>query len=137
MLRCALTGVVPKNPVVSPQGVVFERDVIAEHLGTSNFCPVKNVPLRFEDLIDIEIAQPTVYPAAIHAVSFSDHLKGLTDEWNIMQKELYETRKKLAQCQRELAQALYENEAAKRVIAKMVAEGSATIIRPGEDDLRN
>ena len=130
MLRCALTGQIPKHPVVSPQGVIFEKEAIQEHLKNSSFCPVKNVPLRFEDLIDIEVTQPTSYPTAIRAASFTDYLNGLTQEWNVVQKELYETRKQLAQCQRELAQALYEKEAAKRVIARLIAEGQATVLSP-------
>ena len=39
-----------------------------------------------------------------------------------MQNELYNLRVKLATAQRELAQALYENDAAKRVIARLLAE---------------
>ena len=108
MLRCALTGVIPKHPVLSPQGIVFEKEAIQQYLVNSSVCPVTGNPLTFDTLIDIQVNQPTNYPAAVRATSFTDYLNGLTEEWNLAQKELYETRKQLAQCQRELAQALYE-----------------------------
>ena len=130
MIRCALTGKIPVHPVLSPQGIVFEKEDIQQYLVNSNFCPVTGNPLSFENLIDIQINPPNNYPSAVRATTFTDYLNGLTQEWNAAQKELFETRKQLAQCQRELAQALYENEAAKRVIAKLISEGSATIIEP-------
>ena len=134
MLRCALTGKIPRHPVLSPQGIIFEKEDIQQYLVNSSFCPVTGNPLTFESLIDIQINPPNNYPSAVRATTFTDYLNGLTQEWNLAQKELYETRKQLAQCQRELAQALYENEAAKRVIARLISEGSATVIQQNIND---
>jgi pre-mRNA-processing factor 19 len=47
---------------------------------------------------------------------------GLQSEWNAVQTDLHQLRVKLATAQRELAEALYENDAAKRVIARLLRE---------------
>ncbi|EAY03011.1 hypothetical protein TVAG_325830 [Trichomonas vaginalis G3] len=131
MLRCALTGEVPKIPVVTPQGIVYDKDSIEHQIQISPVCPVTDKSLTLADLIPLKIDMPVNKTQTVRNYSFGDYLLSLQNQWNSKQKELYETRKKLAQCERELAQALYETEAAKRVIARILSnEGERIYIKP-------
>lgn len=127
MYRCMYSNEIAKNPVVTPCGHVFEKNVILDFISNAHRCPIDDQPLSEENLIEIQVISPHVQPMAIRATSFNDYLTGLADEWNAVQNELFETRKKLAQCQRELAQALYERDAAKRVIARLISEKDGNI----------
>ncbi|EAY03458.1 hypothetical protein TVAG_412620 [Trichomonas vaginalis G3] len=122
MLHCALTGQIPKVPVVTPNGIIYDKEEILKSIKNSPVCPVTGNPLHENDLIELQISQTNIEPPEFQASSFGDCLSGLQNQWNILQKELFETRKKLGQCERELAQALYEKEAAKRIIARLITE---------------
>jgi len=127
MIRCAISGQIPIKPVITPRGVIFERETIENHLKTSNTCPMDGQPLMVNDLIEIQNFSSSVYPAQIRANSFSGILASLQEEWNAVQKETFSLRQKLAQCQKELAQAIYEKEAAKRVIARLISQNGSVI----------
>ena len=127
MLKCTLTGQTPINPVLTPRGIVYEKNSIEEYLKTSNTCPFDNLPLNISELIPIQISTSNIHPSIIRANSFQDLLTSLQTEWNITQEELFQLKKKLAQCQKELALALYEKEAAKRVIARLISEKNLNI----------
>jgi pre-mRNA-processing factor 19 len=52
-MNCAISGVVPAEPVVSKDGIVFEKRLIMKILAQNGTCPVTNHELRAEDLIEI------------------------------------------------------------------------------------
>ena len=126
MLKCRLTGQIPHSPVITPNGVVYEKDAIEQYLLTNSQCPIDGVPLKKEDLIPLKIDEFEAYPAEVRNSSFAQLLASLQAEYDSVQTELHSLRTKLATTQRELAQALYENDAARRVIARMY-----TIIQNG------
>ena len=122
MLRCKLSGQVVNKPVITPCHHIFERSIIEDYISNSGTCPICGSSISTQDLFDIEIEPVDTFPATIRATSFTSLLSSLQSEWDAVQNELYNLRVKLATAQRELAQALYENDAAKRVIARLLAE---------------
>ncbi len=53
-MYCSLSGVTPKEPVVSRTGYIFERRLIEEHIQRLGTCPVTKEPLSENDLTDIK-----------------------------------------------------------------------------------
>ncbi|OHT09400.1 WD-repeat protein [Tritrichomonas foetus] len=122
MLRCKLSNQVVVDPVITPCHHIFERKLIEDYISNSSACPICGQTLTTQDLYTVDIDPVDSYPATIRAPSFSSLLTALQSEYDSMQFELHSLRTKLATAQRELAQALYENDAAKRVIARLLAE---------------
>ena len=121
MLRGEITGGLPERPVLAPCGHIFDRGDIESHLETSQTCPIDGKPLSIDQLMSLSIGQAEAVPALLRATSFESMISGLRMEWNALQKENHDLRVRLATAQRELAEALYEVDAAKRVIAKLLA----------------
>ena len=122
MIRCRLTGQVVKHPVITPCKHIFERSAIQSHLNNSSFCPVCNQNLNLDDLEELEIVPVETTPTTLRATSFGSLMTSVQNEWDAIQEELHNLREKLATTQKELALTLYENDAAKRVIARLLAE---------------
>lgn len=51
---CSISGVAPREPVLSKTGYLFERRLIEEHIQHAGTCPVTNQPLGEGDLIDVK-----------------------------------------------------------------------------------
>ncbi|KAH0792352.1 Prp19/Pso4-like-domain-containing protein [Histomonas meleagridis] len=122
MIRCRLTGQIVQHPVITPCRHIFERSAIESHLNSSSFCPVCNQNLSLESLEDLEYIPIEATPATLREASFPSIMSSVQNEWNAIQEELHDLREKLATTQKELALTLYENDAAKRVIARLLAE---------------
>lgn len=52
-MYCAISGVTPKEPVLSKTGYVFERRLVEEHVQRLGTCPITKEPLTENDLTDI------------------------------------------------------------------------------------
>lgn len=52
-MNCAISGVVPAEPVVTKDGIVFEKRLIMKVISQNGTCPVTNKGLAAEDLIEI------------------------------------------------------------------------------------
>lgn len=128
MLRCALSGQVPKTAVATPQGIIYDKDTIESYIRQNPVCPVTGRPLALADLILIQTNIPETHAQTNRSLSFTDYLFSIQNQWNSMQTELYEMRRKLRACEREKALALYETEAAKRVIARILANEQEKIV---------
>ena len=53
-MYCAISGVAPREPVLSKGGHIFERRLIEEHIHRTGTCPVTEEPLAEGDLIEIK-----------------------------------------------------------------------------------
>lgn len=53
MIICGLSGIPPKNPVISLDGYVFDQCAILEHLSKSESCPLSGRPLTESSLISV------------------------------------------------------------------------------------
>ena len=120
-LVCALSGQVPEVPVVSKYGHVFERDLITKALADSGVCPITNENLAVEELTLIKVS-PVVKPRPVTATSVPGMLTLFQNEWDALMLETYNLKKALDQTRQELSQALYQHDAACRVIARIVKE---------------
>ena len=149
LLRCALSGETPPvDPVVTPSGHICSRRLLLAKLtdngGVDPFDSGNNAttdprPLDESDLIELRVgtkAEPSPSPSSSSAAallaaapprlpsstSFPAILAQLQKEHDALVLELFDTRRALEETRRELSQALYQNDASVRVVARLVME---------------
>ncbi|XP_076808740.1 pre-mRNA-processing factor 19-like [Clavelina lepadiformis] len=124
-LICSISGEVPESPCISPvSGCVFERRLLEKFVQTNGADPTNNEPLSMEQVIDIK-ANPVVRPKPPSATSIPAILKSLQDEWDACMLTTYTLRQQLHTTRQELSHALYQHDAACRVIARLTKEATA------------
>lgn len=124
-LICSLSNEVPEHPVVSPRsGHVFERRLIEKYLVENGTDPIDQQPLAPEELIDIKTST-FVRPKPPSATSIPAILKSLQDEWDAVMLQSFTLRQQLQAARQELSHALYQHDAACRVIARLTKEVTA------------
>jgi len=125
MSACSLSGVVPEEPVVSlKSGHVFEKRLILKHIKQTGTCPITNADLGAEDLLDVKASQ-AVRPRAPSATSFPSLLSTFQNEWDATMLEMFQLKQHLQTVRQELAHALYQHDAACRVIVRLTQERDA------------
>ncbi|CAH2321563.1 pre-mRNA-processing factor 19 [Pelobates cultripes] len=124
-LTCYISNEVTDRPCVSPlSGHVFDRRLIEKYLAENGTDPVTNQPLSEEQLIDIKVAHP-IRPKPPSATSIPAILKSLQDEWDAVMLHSFTLRQQLQTTRQELSHALYQHDAACRVIARLTKEVTA------------
>jgi len=124
-LTCAISNEVPDCPVVSPvSGQVYERRLIEKYVSESGVDPVNKEPLSVEQLIEVKCS-PLVKPKPPSATSIPAILKSLQDEWDAVMLHSFTLRQQLQTARQELSHALYQHDAACRVIARLNKEVTA------------
>lgn len=124
LMLCALSGTVAKEPVVSKtSGHVFEKRLVAKVIKDTGRCPVTNDPLSLDDLIDVQVSNGHLQTVRSEgATSVPGLLTMLQNEWDGVVLELYQVKKALQETRQELSHALYQHDAATRVIARLMRE---------------
>ncbi|EXJ78853.1 pre-mRNA-processing factor 19 [Capronia coronata CBS 617.96] len=102
-------------------GRVYEKSLIEAYINDNGTEPGLGNPLAVEDLIELK-TEPTVYPRPPSVTSIPAMLSMFQNEWDALALQTYKLQKDLEQSRRELAVALYENDAAVRVIAQVTKE---------------
>ncbi|NXC23077.1 PRP19 factor, partial [Corythaeola cristata] len=124
-LPAAVSNEVPEHPCVSPvSNHVYERRLIEKYIAENGTDPVNNQPLSEEQLIDIKVAHP-IRPKPPSATSIPAILKALQDEWDAVMLHSFTLRQQLQTTRQELSHALYQHDAACRVIARLTKEVTA------------
>lgn len=120
--HCALSGETLSVPVVSTKsGHVFEKSLIEKHILNTGQCPLTGVDLSIHDFIPLKVPD-SVRPKPHGSNSVPSILTLLQKEWDEVMLDSYNLRVSLDETKKELAHALYQHDAACRVIARLVKE---------------
>lgn len=120
--HCALSGQPLVNPVVSiKSGHVFEKSTISKYVEATGRCPITNADLALSDLVPLQV-NPSAKPKQLSANSIPGLLQIFQNEWDAVVIETHELKKHLDTMRQELSHALYQHDAACRVIARLLRE---------------
>jgi pre-mRNA-processing factor 19 len=108
-------------PSHSQTGSVFEKRLIEAYIAEHGKDPVNGEELSTDDLIDLK-SQRVVRPRPPTLTSIPSLLNVFQEEWDALALETYTLQQNLAQTRRELSSALYQHDAAVRVIARLTQE---------------
>mmetsp|Transcript_20204 Transcript_20204/g.36620 ORF Transcript_20204/g.36620 Transcript_20204/m.36620 type:complete len:503 (+) Transcript_20204:84-1592(+) len=119
---CAISGHAPEEPVFALKtGYVYEKRLIQKHLDSAGKCPVTKEDLSKDDLVDMKVNK-AVRPRPAAAASIPGLLSLLQSEWDAVMTESYELKTHLDTTRKQLSHALYQHDAACRVIARLLRE---------------
>ncbi|KAG0049338.1 hypothetical protein BGZ83_005877 [Gryganskiella cystojenkinii] len=123
---CAISGEAPEHPVVSKKsGQVYERRLIVKYIEDNGKDPVSGEELAVEDLLDVKSSPSTVKPRPPNMTSIPSILSVLQNEWDSIMLETFTMKQQYQQVRQELSHALYQHDAACRVIARLMKERDA------------
>uniref|UniRef100_A0A6B2L2U6 Pre-mRNA-processing factor 19 n=1 Tax=Arcella intermedia TaxID=1963864 RepID=A0A6B2L2U6_9EUKA len=123
---CSISGEQCQEPVITKNGLIFERALITKFLENNSTCPVTGDPLTLADLIPIKSdALRNTKPRQLANASIPGLLQNFQNEWDSLMVETYNLKKQLETLRMELSHALYQNDASCRVIARVTNERDA------------
>jgi len=105
-------------------GNVFEKRLIEAYISENHKDPVNGEELEVADLIDLKSVR-IVTPRPPTLTSIPSLLSTFQNEWDALALETFTIRQQLGQTRQELATALYQHDAAIRVIARLTQERDA------------
>ncbi|KAL8951353.1 MAG: hypothetical protein Q9222_002673 [Ikaeria aurantiellina] len=121
-MLCAISGEAPQVPVASRKsGNVFEKRLIEAYITENGRDPVTDEDLSTEDLVELK-ASRIIRPRPPTLTSIPSLLSVFQNEWDALALEAYTLRQQLTQTRQELSTALYQHDAAVRVIARLSRE---------------
>lgn len=121
----SVTNEVPDSPVISPHsGAIFEKRIIEKYLLENGCDPITGKEMKAEELIELK-TPPIVKPKPPSATSIPATLKTMQDEWDALMLHSFTQRQQLQTARQELSHALYQHDAACRVIARLNKEVAA------------
>ncbi|POS86142.1 hypothetical protein EPUL_002659 [Erysiphe pulchra] len=121
-LICEVSGEVPQQAVASSKsGIIYEKRLITAYIAENHKDPVNGEDLEIEDLIDLKSARISA-PRPPTLTSIPSLLSTFQNEWDALAIETFTLRQHLQQTRQELTTALYQHDAAVRVIARLTKE---------------
>ncbi|KAF8213536.1 nuclear matrix protein NMP200 [Mycena galopus ATCC 62051] len=127
MFFCAISGEPPQEPVVAAKsGKVYERRLILKYITENGTDPITGDKLEESDLVAIK-ACPTRNrcPASPSATSIPALLNTLQNEHDALMLEMFALKQQYNSTRQELSYALYNQDAASRVVARLIRERDA------------
>mmetsp|Transcript_24199 Transcript_24199/g.33557 ORF Transcript_24199/g.33557 Transcript_24199/m.33557 type:complete len:497 (-) Transcript_24199:171-1661(-) len=126
-MACSISGEIATDPVVSlKSGHLFERRLIEKQINATGRCPITDQDLTKEDLLSVKThtnqKATGIKPRLTATAGIPGMIKSFQDEWDAVMLETYTLKKHLFDVRQELAYALYQKDAASRVIARLIKE---------------
>ena len=118
---CALSGYAPEEPVISRTGYLFEKRLIEKYISENGRCPMTGEGLSIDDLKPI-ISNKVVRPRTSASASLPGLLSTFQSEWDSLMTDSFNLKSSLHSTKEQLAHALYQYEAACRVIVRLTRE---------------
>ncbi|KAK0208615.1 WD40-repeat-containing domain protein [Desarmillaria ectypa] len=126
MFFCAISGEVPQDPVVSSKsGKVYERRLIVKYIAENGTDPITGDKLEEADLISIKASPSNAPPRPPTQTSIPALLHSLQNEWDAVMLETWALKQQYTNVRQELSHALYRDDAATRVVARLIRERDA------------
>uniref|UniRef100_A0A5B6ZJI8 Pre-mRNA-processing factor 19 n=1 Tax=Davidia involucrata TaxID=16924 RepID=A0A5B6ZJI8_DAVIN len=121
-MNCSISGEVPEEPVVSKKsGLLYEKRLIERHISDYGKCPITGEPLTMDDIVPIKTGK-IVKPRPVQAASIPGMLGLFQNEWDGLMLSNFALEQQLHTARQELSHALYQHDAACRVIARLKKE---------------
>ncbi|GMI64155.1 Plant U-box 59, MOS4-associated complex 3A [Hibiscus trionum] len=121
-MNCSISGEVPEDPVVSKKsGLLYEKRLIERHIADYGKCPVTGEPLTMEDIVPVKTGK-IVKPRSLTAAGIPGMLGMFQNEWDALMLSNFALEQQLHTARQELSHALYQHDAACRVIARLKKE---------------
>ncbi|KAJ3682398.1 hypothetical protein LUZ60_014971 [Juncus effusus] len=119
---CAISGEVAEEPVVSKKsGLLYERRLIERYIQDHGRCPVTKEELSLDDIVPVK-TDKIVKPRPLQAASIPGLLGMFQNEWDALMLSNFSLEQQLHTARQELSHALYQHDAACRVIARLKKE---------------
>ncbi|KAJ3558413.1 hypothetical protein NM688_g941 [Phlebia brevispora] len=126
MFFCSISGEPPQDPVVSSKsGHVYERRLILKYINENGTDPITGEKLEESDLITIKANPKTSAPRPPTASSIPALLQTLQNEWDAAMLEVFALKQQNNSLKQELSVSLYTQDAATRVVARLIKERDA------------
>ncbi|KAG9044474.1 hypothetical protein FS837_008092 [Tulasnella sp. UAMH 9824] len=126
MYFCKISGEPPQEPVVSSKsGEIYERRLILKYIQENGTEPATGEKLEETDLITLKANPKSSAPRPPSATSIPALLHTLQNEWDSLMLEFYTLNQQHQATRQELSNALYQQDAATRVIARLIKERDA------------
>ncbi|VFR01553.1 unnamed protein product [Cuscuta campestris] len=121
-MNCSISGEVPVEPVIlKKSGLLFEKRLIERHISDFGKCPITGEPLTMDDIVPIKTGK-IVKPRPVQAASLPGMLGRFQIEWDGLMLSNFALEQQLHTARQELSHALYQHDAACRVIARLKKE---------------
>ncbi|KAJ6420964.1 hypothetical protein OIU84_028360 [Salix udensis] len=121
-MHCSVSGEVPEEPVVSKKsGLLYEKRLIERHVSEYGKCPITGEPLTMDDVVPVETGK-IVKPRTVQTASIPGMLGMFQNEWDGLMLSNFALEQQLHTARQELSHALYQHDAACRVIARLKKE---------------
>ncbi|KAJ2055956.1 hypothetical protein GGI17_006433 [Coemansia sp. S146] len=121
---CSISGEAPAEPVISTKtGRVYEKRLLQKYLDENRQRePQTDHELSSDDVILVHGDPPSVKPRPPTLTSIPALLSTFQNEWDALVLEAFSLKQQYQQVRQELSQALYQNDAACRVVARLMKE---------------
>ncbi|KAI5284195.1 hypothetical protein KEM54_001535, partial [Ascosphaera aggregata] len=101
---------------------IFEKRLVEAYITENGKDPVTGESTTLDDLLDLKPTNPTIRPRPPTLTSIPSLLSVFQEEWDALALETYALKQQLQQTRQELSTALYQHDAAVRVIARLTKE---------------
>ncbi|EZG83905.1 putative PRP19-like protein [Gregarina niphandrodes] len=122
MFVCQLSGSVPAEPVVTPEGHVYEKRIISLHLEKSQVDPISGKPLSLKDVVEVKCPPINKPSSAVALGDFQSVLQHLQTRYDSVLLELHQTRRERDEARHQVTTLMYYRDAATKVAAKQLQE---------------